>query len=307
MHIAKLNNIRKWSSCMDKRTEVIFAVLANKAQNIKAEMNEHFNSGLYKHKVEVLRTKAKNTYLEKQRRWQTENLDGWKEAEAAFHEAAYEYLLYGLHIQDGLYISQENRISRFNKEWEALEEILKTSGSISDAVAKVDDTISYDRRLDEELELGNYTDNPSEFKRLKLALAAKRLQEYDLKFGPKAIFEKAGKHFVEKLFHTQARSKGRPPRHRGRDINTFRAYQFMRLVNSINEELKKVEFEKTTISEVSELCFGDEQLLSDYANNAEIKWLLSTQFKTDGITVRAFLNSISRGKARFVPDDWEFV
>jgi len=274
---------------MDERQSLILDIFAAWALSCHEEYNIRFENPEHKEHIRELTENAKNAFL---KRGEYEFFESY---ETEYYEAIYQYLLHGLHIGEGLYETQRDRIDRFNSKWHSAETIMAQSKQSNGAVESLIDDYGTSKIIFKILdEFGD------EIRLLALEdfvefMSLYKANEHEERFGKKFIFEQAGRHLAENIFRKMTKPTGRPKKRS--NLDTRRAYQFGRIVDQINNELGEKNLPKTTISEVSELTFGQKKLTPSHNQKNEIEWALKIYFEVKNSTVRAFLNSISRGKA----------
>ena len=276
------------SSYMHEREIVILNVFANWAVNCHREIKAAYEKPIHEKHINELTQNVKDAFLKK------DKYDFFINYETEYYAALYQYVLYGLHYGKSFYLIQRDRIERFEYKWSCFIRTLSQSKNTLNAIDLLLDDLDtsllmYDilDKHDDELHLLELTD----FQRLILEYKA---EQYEGNFGAKLLFEKAGRHFVENIFSEMTKPKGRPKRNS--NLDTFRAFQFGRLLKKINTNLVARRMQRSTTTEVCELIFSDKNKCKDHVFQNEIDWVLKDYFKIKNVTVRAILNSISRGK-----------
>tara|TARA_R110002020_G_scaffold135207_3_gene301950 strand:- start:141 stop:1019 length:879 start_codon:yes stop_codon:yes gene_type:complete len=288
---------------MNEKEKAIFDFFADWCASTRKEYRENQDPKRFKQHITELREKAKKAYLREQERWRSKSFEGYFEAKRDFDQAAYQYFLYGLHFGDRIYEDTKLRLEEFHEKWDSLNTLISNSEAISEVV---DQAIEPNKGFDMIYDLlagAEYTDSEKDFLQFKADLTSLRNEQFEARFGEKAVFEAAGRQYARVVFSKMLRGRGKPKNSRTNNLDIFRAFQITRLVKRINERLAQLGFDSTTTSEVFELLIGQDSLLHTYDRKGEIEWGLTKFFKIKNITVRALLNSISRGKQHLDHDE----
>jgi len=284
---------------MDERTQIIVDTFADWAVECRRQYVENYENEDDKRHIEELRRAAKNTYFHARKTMPY----GWHgEAKKGFEQAAYEYFLYGLYISDSFYPIYRDRIERFNEKWRDVEQFLNESKSPKEAFDSISDMSDAGYRLINRLREDHpYLDEILDLKDIKNTLAEEKKIEHEERFGEKAVFERAGRYLSETIFRQMTKPKGRPSLKS--NLDTLRAYQFGDIiVGKINKSLADTGHQKSTVAEVCELTFGHSKKLGSHPFASDVEWVLKEYFRVKNSTVKAFLNSVSRGKSRLSED-----
>lgn len=286
---------------MDDREVLIFDTFGIWAEECRRQYIENFEDEDEKNHIKKLKEVAMATFLPMS---VDPPMNWFGEHKEKFERAAYEYFLHGLHIGESLYPVYRSRLDLFYEHWELTENILLTSDDASAAVnrlsrevPKVVSDIEKKYGYDELMLVAIGMEH------LAKAISELKKSEYEKRFGEKAVFEAAGRQFAYMLFDKKQRGKGRPSSRSS--VDTMRAYQFGRLVAKINDALSESELKQTTIAEVCELTFGNHKKIDGHLFSSNIEWALNVCFRAKNVSVRAFLNSISRGKSLLSEDRFD--
>lgn len=274
---------------MDERQKLILDVFADWSISCHEEYRERYDNCEHKKHIKELTEKAKNAFLKKG------EYQVFQDYETEYYEAIYQYLLHGLHIGESIYYIKRDSIDRFQNKWSSAERIISQSENTHYCIESMMDDLDTSSLIHKILD--EYGDEVRliELPDFKEAVSQFKSHEYERRYGKKITFEKAGRYFSENIFRKMTKPLGRPKR--WSNLDTVRAYQFSRLVELINDNLDKENIAKTNISEVCEFTFGQNKVANRHPRYDEIQWALREYFQIKNSTVRAFLNSVSRGKA----------
>lgn len=279
---------------MDKREQLIFKVFGEWAIETRRQYVENYENQNDKKHIEELTLTAKDAYSQAKKSEDYGHFFG--EDSAKFEKAAYEYFLHDLHFGDGLYRAAQERINHFDEKWRKVYQVLDGASSSRDALDSISNLSGAGYHL-----VNNFqTDYPIwkeifDLDDIKTVFSERKRAEYEERFSEKAVFESAGRHYARTIFKKMTKSKGRPPSVFS-NIDTLRASKFSGMVSKMNEALSEKGDKQVTIAEVCELTFGEKKKIDQNTYGADIEWALREYFQVENITVRGFLNSISRGK-----------
>ena len=287
---------------MDKRIKIILDCFADWSKDCHEQYIERYDNPLHKKHIQELTTKTLQSYLELNEADIFHDYGQHETAELEFYKAAREYFSYQLGYGDSFYEDGAYRINAHKTKWQKLNRAIEKADTIPELLDCSDldfecQNIVIEILSDNEMDEFTYKD-------LKSTLTLLEKNEFESKFGEKVVFEKLGRLYAKRIFAKLNPVRGRPS-NRNSNLDTYRAFQFLRIVKKINALLENSRLMKTTPSELCELTFGSQNLLGEYDRGSEIDWALREYFKIKNSTVRSFLNSISRGKNALINEDIE--
>jgi len=280
---------------MDDREKIILDTFADWSKKCKQGYTDLYENPIKESHVSQLKLKASKAYIAYRDIHGLKKSTERKFAQEKFLEAAREAFSFKLHYGDSLYEIGAARVNRHNSKWQSINSALDKSESISGLIDSLEFGSEERKTLKETLSQGDYKDNLNDLGRLKLNLSTIQKHEYEKKFGSEKVFAEVGRYYAEMFFSQLNPTIGRPPKSFN-NLDTVRAFQFSSIVVIINKKLSDKSYMPSNLKEVCELTFGKKNRLGLYSRESEIDWALREYFHIKNITVRAFLNSISRGK-----------
>lgn len=224
------------------------------------------------------------------------SIDSYFEHETAFHSAAARYFQFGLHrgsrIDAGVFAS----IDWLKREWFRSLPVLEECESYDDLFEAAQTYPEIEASIGR-LPSGVDEDFGEYIARLQQFVSNDRRVSFDHEFSESAIYEALGREYA--IRHFRERSKGRGAPEQPGNLDTYRAFQFDRLLQAVNVDLREKNHRAASKREVCRLIFNQVSK-ADAANCTEaLAWLLAEHFQAANISEASFVNSLSRGRSVF--------
>lgn len=291
---------------MDSRSKLILDCFAEWAEDCRAQYIERFDNPVHKSHIAELTKRASESYIVYRDLNIFDDYLEWDKAQQHFYEMARDYFAHRLGYGTSCYEDGASAIKRHKEKWANIREVTNAVDTISDLIEHKGLALEGQKIIAKTLSEVSYEDNFEDFQRLKAKIAEIEYAEFESSFGEKVVFEDLGRLYAKKIFSKLNPVKGRPS-HGINNLDSYRAYQFLKIVKNMNFILRENALPKTTASEVCQLTFGKNNVMNEYRRSEDIKWALEIYFKVKNSTVSAFLNSISRGKDKLTLRNLEAI
>lgn len=283
---------------LDCRTKIICDAAADWAEPLREKWLK-IESDLYTDQAIADATShAQSAYEAHKRCDRSRNAIQFEQSRQAFFEAAEQYFRLRVHIGRTMVRNRIFEIDHHRERWDALFDTLQACKSYSEIEHWLDENetlraqISHAVRMEE--------DSVEQIKaRISKAINAMRSKDYEDNFGANKIYVELGKEAALRHFDDlQPKSIGRKSKD-SPSPDVGRAYEFSNIIVAVAERLSANQLDEASDSEICEVLFKTGFNPALYTRAEVIRWLLNVHLNAEGISVRGFLNSISRGRAEF--------
>lgn len=277
---------------MDERTNLILSVFADWAADCQEEYKKRYEDPLILDEMERLKATVVQALSVHSETDFSDNYELYHKTKDIFMEAAYQY--FKLRVWEG-YDATGFVI------WELEEQEQKWGEIISDTekcqnLDELSATLSINNLSIPLLSKDTFTFKEIREDALRIIGVCKD-QEHDNQYGRSAVFERLGMAYAERLISDHLPNKRGAPKKRN-SPDTYRSFQFGKVVNRISEILQNAGQTPATAHEICHLLLGDKEQVSSFARHEDIRWAMKNYFRASTMTPNGFLNSISRGRRK---------
>ena len=275
---------------MDERAKIILSEFADWAIDCRNAYDERYEDSKILETTKELTRIAKEALLKHYETDILRDYAAYQDTRDTFLDASYQY--FRLRVSEG-YEATESAIWELNQQegnWTKIKGDIQNSLNLSEIKQALKSNCLKIPLLSESKHSFAEIQNDA----LK-TIETCRQSEHDSRYGQSAVFERLGKAYAEKIIADQLPKKRGAPK-KSRSPDTYRSFQFGKIVDRVSNALQGKEENPTTAHELCHLLLGDEEQVSSFDRKEEIKWAMKHYFRASNMTPNGFLNSISRGK-----------
>lgn len=282
---------------MNQRSKIILDAFADWSEHCKREYHEKYEDPTILSEIERTDRLAKEAYKQFQATDFLNNYPEWQAAKTNFLQVAERY--FRLHIHEG-YTSVAHQLSMIefhDEEWSKLRTQLENCKEQSTLNLLIDEIDRKVESLVAKPEFSPFDEFVTQKSRTVAYFNNAKSTASRSEFGYAATFRDLGEAFALQHFENLFPKRGAPKKFLG-NPDTYRYWQFKKIVALASEALEKNLLKPTSTREVCLLVMGEENQLAEFNRNQVIRWALEEYFSAGNITAEGFLNSMSRGKKK---------